>query len=105
MITQSISRGKLNRMLKYFKGKLASITFEYNNSLGHHNIRKYEGEYNNFRIDVSIFSYETIYYFKLFLNDKIVFELDLPGHSEFHGLGKIRYINSGPSCYFEIGFL
>jgi hypothetical protein len=98
---QPISKGRLNRMLKYFEGKSVHVSFEYNNSLGHHNIIKFSGVYDQFTIDTAEFTYDTIYAFKLFFKKELVFELDLPGHSEFHGLGKIRYINSGPSCYLE----
>lgn len=99
---QEISKGRLNRMLKYFQCKNVHVQFEYNNSLGHHQIRNFKGIYDQFIINVAEFTYETIYTFKLMYKKEIVFELDLPGHSEFHGLGKIRYINSGPSCYLEI---
>lgn len=99
---QPISKGRLNRMLKYFQGKNVHVLFEYNNSLGHHRVRKFDGIYDQFTIDIAEFSYDTIYVFKLMYNKKdVVFELDLPGNSQFHGLGKIRYNNSGPSCYLE----
>lgn len=101
-LMQPITRGRLNRMLKYFEGKNVNVSFEYNNSLGHHSVRKFSGVYDQFKIDVAEFSYDTVFAFKLYYKKELVFELDLPGHSQFHGLGKIRYINSGPSCYLEL---
>lgn len=73
--------------------------------MGHHEVIKYKGKYDQFTIEVAEFPYEIRYVFKLSLKKEIVFELDLPGHAEFHGLGRIRYINDGPSCYFEIRYL
>ncbi len=50
MENNSVTKGKLNRMCKYFRNKKVLIYYEYNDSLGGHNEREYLGKYSNFEI-------------------------------------------------------
>ena len=101
-VIQYVTRGRINRMLKYFKNKQVSIRFEYENSLGHHWVRNYNGKYDHFKITEVDIGGMSEYNFLLFKNGKCVFEQDFPPCSEFTGLGSIRYCNSGPYCLFSI---
>lgn len=101
----SISKGKLNRMCKYFKNKEVEIVFEYNNSLGCHHIRRYEGKYDSFIITEFEMSSYKEWEVKFLYHDNVVFEEHFSYWSEFTGLGEIEYNNSGPYCYFSIKFV
>ncbi len=97
-----ITKGKLNRMCKYFKGKQIDLRYEYNNSLGMYREYLYEGVYDKFHISEHDFSNCKNYDVKFYLKDKIVFEVGFDYYAEFTGIGKIRENNSGPYCYFSI---
>jgi hypothetical protein len=99
-----ITRGRLNRMCKYFRDKRVAITYEYNNSLGTHCIRQHKGKYDKFRIEEMQFnSYsDTLYRLTFFKKENIVFEQEFMNQAEFVGVGLIRELNNGPYCWFEI---
>jgi len=102
--TDIVTRGRLNKMCKYFRGKAVHIEFEYNNSLGHSWIREADLVYDTFDIHevrCGGFSEFTVT-FKY--KDKQVFLQEFPGHSNayFVGLGHITWLNSGPYCTFKI---
>lgn len=89
-------------MLKYFKGKIVSIVYEYNNSLGTHENICYNCKYDRLEIKEADFGWGKSFCFQLFLQDKVVFELDLPGHTVFEALGRLWHVNDGPYCYLTI---
>lgn len=98
-MTDVILKGQLNRMCKYFRHKHIEIIFEYNNSLGHHHIRNYNGEYDSFEIEGDVSSG----YYILFKNDGyVVFEQSINPHGWFNGVGRLTWSNCGPYCYFQI---
>lgn len=97
-----VTRGRINKMLKYFKGKNIKAKYEYNNSIGDHKTRRWNGVIKGFNIMGQ--TEEDYYPYRI----EIVFEKNkslqqiIPRDAWFNGLGKISWTNGGPSCYFEI---
>jgi hypothetical protein len=96
--SDNATKGRINRMFKYFRNKRVRIRYEYNNSLGHHFIRKQTLKYDTFEILSDGEFYNVI----LYSNGTQVFEQDFNIYWEFTGLGKMKLCNSGPYCYFVI---
>lgn len=101
-MNNEITKGKLNRMFKYFRNKNVKICYEYNNSLGHHCKRNYKITYNRLTIEEVDLRYYKEYQVKLFFDDKCLFEQHFCDDWCFTGLGQMKYCNSGPYCYFTI---
>ena len=99
-----VTKGRLNRMCKYFLNKSVCIQYEYNNSLGHHYVDNYNGKYDKFKLKCFSNSYENSGEVRFFKKNKIVFTfgIDCFECAEFYGLGRIEILNSGPYCYFSI---
>jgi len=97
-----LKRGQLNRMAKYFKNKKILMRFEYNNSLGWHQVREYKGKYDNFLITEHTMGSYKDFEIKFYKDENVIFEESFSHWSEFTGLGKIQYNNSGPYCYFSV---
>lgn len=101
-----MKKGQLNRMCKYFKNKKVYMSYEYNNSLCHHQYREYIGKYDRFEIIVDDWLHNGVCYtIKFYLKGKWVFEESFMDSAEFYGLGKIKECNSGSYCYFEISVI
>lgn len=98
-----VSVSRLKAMGKYFKNKKVKITYEYNNSLGDHEIREYVGMYDKINVREVKISSGNNYIIEFLKNDVVVFEQDFQHHAEFTGLGSIEECNSGPYCYFKMG--
>lgn len=103
---RTLSKSRLNRMCKYFKNKSVSISYSYNNSLDIHYIREYKGKYTSFIIEELEYNsgfdkfYRIIFYKKR--KEIFVQEFSSGACCEFYGVGKIKEINGGPYCYFQI---
>lgn len=94
-----VTRGKLNRMFKYFRKKKVAIKYIYNNSLGGHMEREYSIEYDSFEIR-GLNEYFHVILFDT--NKNILCEQEFDVGWWFNGLGLLEMINSGPRCYFTI---
>ena len=92
------TKGKLNRMFKYFRNKPVRITYEYNNSLGWHQIRRFLVKYDAFEI-VDAYSVWTC---RLTQDGKEVHVHEFDAAYYFTGVGKLEFINSGPRCCYTI---
>ena len=90
-------RGKLNRMFKYFKGKVF-LRYEYNNSLGEHLVREGCLTYDQFEIRDA----DNYWHVILSNKGKEVWNQEFDSNWEFTGLGSLEMCNSGPYCYFFI---
>jgi hypothetical protein len=91
-------------MLKYFSKKLIRATYEYNNSLGWHQIRSFTGIYFKFEIEEESYPENCYHYFKIRLFGLLggcVFEEGVHGFAEFYGLGQIKEVNNGPYNYLN----
>lgn len=97
-----ITQGKLNRMCKYFRHKKVKIRFEYENSIGGYYVREIVTKYDNFKLTVDRGAYGSYYAMTFLLDNVEVFYQDLDQSAYFTGVGKIKYCNSGPHCYFSI---
>ena len=97
-----ITQGKLNRMCKYFRDKKVKIRFEYANSIGDYLVRKITTRYDDFKLTAEHGAYGSFYTMHFKSNNKDVFYQDLNQDAYFTGVGKIKYCNSGPYCYFSI---
>lgn len=97
-----VNKGKINRMCKYYRGKNVTITYVYNNSLGHHSEHNYTGKYDSFKVEELDYASGREYNVVLKLKDKNVFEQHFGFWAEFEGVGKVKECNSGPYCYFSI---
>jgi len=99
-----ITRGRLNRMLKWFRGKPIHIEFLYNSSTLGAKLREDDIEYNEFEIREVEVSGFTEFSVSLRMNGSEVFHQEFPGHTDakFYGLGHIAWVNGGPSCVFKI---
>jgi len=99
-----VTKGRLNKMCKYFRGKYVHIEFHYNNSMGHSLVRENDLVYDEFLIhDVCVSGFhEYTVSFKYKGNE--VFLQEFPGSMDscFVGLGNITWYNSGPDCRFKI---
>ena len=106
MIAQAIpdlvSQGRLNRMLKYFRGKSVVVSYHYNNSLCMHEHTEYRDEYDDFEVETQEYASGKHYAIRLRKGKKLVFEQDFGDDAYFTGLGQIEECNSGPYCYFSI---
>lgn len=100
-----VTRQKLKRIFCWIRNRKfrVVIVYEYNNSMGHYDKRKYTGIIKDFEI----IDYDGVY--------KVRFEFDtgekgeewLNSSWEFAGKFNaemliLRYCNSGPYCYFGI---
>ena len=99
-----LTKGRLNRMLKYFTKKKVRIYYEYNDSMGGHQECAWEGRYTSFTIKEH--SYGNTHFKEwevlIFKDESKIFEQDVDENAYFSGLGKIYWYNSGPTCHFEI---
>ena len=95
---QYLTKGKLNRMLKYFRNKRISYRYEYNNSLGGHIIRQGCVTYDSFEIRGS----RPYFHVVLTRGGVNVFEQEFDNDWYFTGVGKLEMINSGPRCHFQM---
>ena len=59
-MNDDLTRGKLNRMLKYFRNKKVSYRYEYNDSMGGHKVREGVINYDSFAISGSGFYFYAI---------------------------------------------
>lgn len=92
------TKGRLNRMFKYFRGKSCRVDYEYNDSMGGHRRRGKPVTYDSFEIR------EIHGEFAVFLRRKgeVVWTQEFNRWWQFTGLGELRMSNSGPYCYFTI---
>lgn len=96
-----VTRGRLNRMMKWFVGKKIKTEYYYANSLGWEEERTYSGVVKSFNIigqtenDYYPYTIEIIFH-----NNSMI--QTIPRDAFFHGLGDIRWLNSGPVCSFKI---
>lgn len=96
-----VTRGRLNRMMKWFVGKKVKTEYYYANSLGWEEERTYSGVVKSFNIigqtenDYYPYTIEIIFH-----NNSMI--QTIPRDGFFHGLGDIRWLNSGPVCSFKI---
>lgn len=101
-----VSRRRLRRMCKYFckPGKKVYVEYEYNNSMGCHEIRSAKGKVREW--DVKEFGIGGQKEFELFIKFKNGQDFQQGFHESamFTGLGKIEECNSGPYCYFTMRF-
>ena len=100
-----ITRGKLNRMLKYFRNKKVEIGYEYNNSLGDPVVRRISAKYDNFILTDKHSQYGSFYSITFQSKGKDIFYDEFHQGAYFTGVGRIEYCNSGPYCYFWIKFI
>jgi len=61
MVKQA-TRQRVRKMFKYFKNKKVLIRYEYNNSIGWHDIRYFNGRYDNFEVTPDEEYYNVILY-------------------------------------------
>ena len=102
---RQVTKKRLNKMCKYFRGKKVTICYEYNNSIGANCATTWTGEYDSYSIrsykciygSVNI---ETVFYCKEL--KAFSFHIDSIDCAEFTGVGKIKILNDGPYCYFSI---
>ena len=99
-----VTRNRLRKMCNYFKNKKVHVSYEYNNSIEHHSIRKYNGIFDSFTIDTINCTGHNIFDIKLYLNDDVVFTEQIGEYGEFYGLGKVRESTSGPYCFLTFHF-
>ena len=104
IVAEQVSRGRLNRMCKYFKNKEVHMQFDYRNSLGNFWTHKIDTVYDDFKIHEIEVSGCPEFTVSFIYKGKEVFLQEFPGNSdaEFLGLGVIQWINDGPYCYFSI---
>jgi len=100
-----ITKGRFNKMCKYFRNKRVCISYEYNNSLGDNVTTYYTGKYDEFGIVL----HKNVYGFQgsevnFILKGENVFTyfIESVDSSEFVDVGAIRSLNDGPYCYFRI---
>jgi hypothetical protein len=89
--TKQVTKGRLNKMCKYFRGKSVHIEFNYNNSLGHSWTRESDLVYDEFSIHEVCVSGYTEYTISFKYKGTEVFLQEFPGgcDCEFVGLGSI----------------
>ncbi len=93
------TRGMLNRMFKYFRNKKCLVRYEYNDSMGGHQVRKGLFTYDSFRVR----EVHGMMEFTLVAEGLDVFCQEFEnGCWEFTGLGEMKMCNSGPYCHFSI---
>jgi hypothetical protein len=98
---------RLRKMFKYFcsKNEPLQIKYEYNNSMGAHQIREYKGIPERWDISVTALNtYEQEFRLMIWFTDGKEMEEYLSSNWEFYGLGRLKMCNSGPYCYFTIRF-
>jgi hypothetical protein len=95
---QDVTRGRLNRLFKYFRNTPVVFRYVYNDSLGGHWTREEELCYDTFEI------IGDDRYFNVVCRQgtTIVWEQSLDVWWEFYGLGKLRGTFGGPACLFSI---
>lgn len=97
-MNEDLTRGRFNRMLKYFRRKRVSIRYEHNDSNGGHRVWQKELTYDRFEIRTAGLYHQAT----LYLGADPVWSQELDDSWYFTGLGKLEMRNSGPRCYFEI---
>lgn len=93
-----VNRKRLKSMLRYFRNKRVNIRYEYNNSMGGHEVREDIVTYDNFEIR----SVGGHHHAVMRRGEETVFEQAFDDWGVFVGLGKIQIPNGGPYCYFDI---
>lgn len=96
--TPEATRGKLNRMCKFFRNKKVRIRYEYNDSLGGHNVRKGTIRYDAFEIRGDQGYWAVAFRYK----GRDVWSQEFDYTWRFTGLGQLRIPMGGPYCYFSI---
>lgn len=94
------TRGRINKMFKYFRNKKVHVRYEYNNSIGWHRVIEKTLTYDSFNIRPDGLGED--FNIELIKDGKVLFEQELGIYWEFTGLGKLEMCNSGPYCYFSI---
>lgn len=104
-MVRPVSLRRLKKMCKYFckLGKEVYVRYEYNNSMGHHEVRECRGLLTGWEVRDHAIGGQKEFTIELhFDGGAHVFQQSFHYTAEFTGLGKIRECNSGPYNYFTM---
>lgn len=105
--TFNVTRRRLIKMLKQLAKKdKVTLAYEYNNSMGHHNIREMKGKIVGFSVIPVLYDGKTPYEYQINVNYREAgteamksWQVFVTADAEFYGYCQIRWCNSGPCCY------